>query len=173
MEFSPRRCRDSRKPALSEIPKMSFYRCEKCGELYSFLEKEGEPDQKRRLICCGEAILPLEEKEDREGRLFSYEITGGYNNNAVECTWHGKEYPEWIILQTFQGYSYKEVRKGKKTIFSLADLDAFSYCDESPCLECTFRCKRGFTLYFYGAEIGLYSCPLDKFSPYWDKKTDS
>ena len=52
-------------------------------------------------------------------------------------------------------------------VFALADTDAFCYCDEDPCLECVFRCKRGFTAYIYDPKAGLVELPLDMMTAHW------
>ena len=44
----------------------------------------------------------------------------------------------------------------------MADEDAFAYCDKDPCVECTFRCKRGMEIYAYVENIGLIVLPLDR-----------
>ena len=96
----------------------------------------------------------------------TYQITGGYNDNAVRVSWKMKPYgrhPEWIYLKTFTGGYLKYVMEGKHSpmVFALADTDAFCYCDEDPCLECVFRCKRGFIIYVYDRQTGLVAVPLD------------
>lgn len=55
-------------------------------------------------------------------------------------------------------------------VFALADTDAFAYCDEDPCLECVFRCKRGFVIYIYEEETGLVEIPLDKMNAHWESQ---
>ena len=47
-------------------------------------------------------------------------------------------------------------------VFGLAGEDAYAYCDKDPCVECTFRCKRGFGLYYYFEELGVVYLPLDR-----------
>lgn len=80
--------------------------------------------------------------------------------------------PEWIYLKTFTGGYLKYIAEGKRPpmVFALADTDAFAYCDEDPCLECVFRCKRGFILYVYGKRAGLIEVPLDKMNAQWQSK---
>jgi hypothetical protein len=55
-------------------------------------------------------------------------------------------------------------------VFALADTDAFCYCDEDPCLECVFRCKRGFTVYAYSEGTGLLEMPLDRMTAHWQTR---
>jgi hypothetical protein len=78
-------------------------------------------------------------------------------------------HPEWIYLKTFTGGYLKYVMEGKHSpmVFALADTDAFCYCDEDPCLECVFRCKRGFIIYVYDRQTGLVAVPLDKMNAQW------
>ena len=76
---------------------------------------------------------------------------------------------EWLYLKTYTGGYMKYIIPGKRppVVFALADEDAFCYCDEDPCLECTFWCKRGFIIYGYVKGLGLIEAPLDKASAYW------
>lgn len=53
-------------------------------------------------------------------------------------------------------------KKWPPIVFALADEDAFAYCDKNPCVECTFRCKRGMEIYAYVDNIGLVILPLDR-----------
>ena len=80
-----------------------------------------------------------------------------------------KDHPEWIYLKTFTGGYLKYVSSEKRPpmVFALADTDAFAYCDEDPCLECVFRCKRGFIIYVYDSRAGLIEVPLDKMNAQW------
>ena len=50
-------------------------------------------------------------------------------------------------------------------MFGFADEDAFAYCDKNPCVECTFRCKRGMEIYAYVENLGLVVMPLDRMIP--------
>lgn len=175
--FSARRCRDTRKPRAGECPDVSFYRCSICGALFPATRGFGEAGEAedRQILCCGreaEKLKPIP-PQMAEGRLaVTYQITGGYNDNAVKVSWKGKDpghAPEWIYLKTFTGGYLKYVSEGKRppVAFALADTDAFAYCDEDPCLECVFRCKRGFILYVYEKEAGLLEIPLDKMTAQW------
>jgi len=98
-----------------------------------------------------------------------YQIVGGHNQNAVQVFWETNQpldKPEWILLKTFSGGYIKYVTSKKQPpmVFPLADEDAYVYCDESPCLQCVFRCKRGFIIYVYIKSRGLLEVPLDKMS---------
>ena len=104
--------------------------------------------------------------------LIDYKITGGYNENVVEVFWEIKNKIislEWIYLKTFTGGQLKYVTNSKKTsfIFAMADEDAYAYCDEDPCLECTFRCKRGYEIYAFIKGMGLIKIPLERMNANW------
>lgn len=125
-----------------------------------------------------------------------YRILGGYNNNVVECSWRitSDRYDiAWAALKTFTGTQMKYVLPGKRPplLFALADEDAYVYCDESPCLECTFMCKRGFVLYVGITDLRtsranplsqtqnedrfpltsfIASMPMTRMSPYWESR---
>lgn len=193
--FSARRCRDTRKPMAGQCPDTRFFLCRCCGAVFTVMEEkrtEGDPrqasekgseqtlekslEQGRQILCCGrsaEPLIPSEEAAEAMG--LSYEITGGYNDNAVRVYWKppakgvSSSKPRWIYLKTFTGGYLKYTGEQKKPpmVFALADTDAFAYCDEDPCLECVFRCKRGFVLYGYSEEAGLAELPLDKMHAQW------
>lgn len=172
-KFSPRRCRDTRKPFAGQCPDVVFYRCQACGALFPVTG--GRAGEKKEIVCCGkraELLVPGKAEEAEEKLKLSYQITGGYNDNAVRVSWKEKkkEYrPEWIYLKTFTGGYLKYIMEDKRSpmVFALADTDAFAYCDENPCLECVFRCKRGFVVYAYAEETGLLEMPLDKMTAQW------
>lgn len=187
--FSARRCRDTRKPREKECPETVFYRCRACGALF-LVTTGGEAQEQtegpeaadspagtggREIICCGqraEKLVPASPESSGDFLKLSYEITGGYNDNAVKVYWRAAapQYkPEWMYLRTFTGGYLKYIRDTKRSplVFALADTDAFAYCDEDPCLECVFRCKRGFVIYVYGSETGLIAVPLDKMNAQW------
>lgn len=110
-----------------------------------------------------------------EGVLLDYSIVGGYNNNAVELSWRIDEDAyalQWAALKTFTGMQLKYVTPKKRSplIFALADEDAYVYCDESPCLECIFMCKRGFVLYARIRGLGIVKIPLTRASAYWESR---
>ena len=102
---------------------------------------------------------------------FDYQIIGGYDQNGIQVYWPEEYCPEWIWLHTFSGGQLKFVPEGKvpPVTFALAEEDAYAYCDEDPCLECVFRCKKGFLLYFYVPEMGLLTMPMDRLKKYWEK----
>lgn len=110
-----------------------------------------------------------------EGVFLDYSIVGGYNNNAVELSWRIDDPAyslQWAALKTFTGMQLKYVTPKKRSplIFALADEDAYVYCDESPCLECVFMCKRGFVLYARINGLGIVKIPLTRASAYWESR---
>lgn len=170
--FGPRRCRDARKPLAGQCPQVWFYRCDVCGTLFPVVSPVGETvNVGRDIICCGvkaKELIPVDEEDVETGTVVTYKITGGYNDNAIRVSWKGMM-PEWIYLKTFTGGYLKYVAKEKRppVVFALADTDAFAYCDEDPCLECVFRCKRGFSIYAYSRDTGLIQVPIDKMTAQW------
>lgn len=98
----------------------------------------------------------------------SYAIVGGYDANAVQVFWStpgnaATTVPvRWVALKTFTGFQVKYPLPGKRPplTFALADEDAYSYCDEPQCRECTFRCKQGFVIYVAFEGIGIVRMPL-------------
>lgn len=119
-------------------------------------------------------LLGLDELPD--GVFFDYSIVGGYNNNAVELSWRIDDAAyslQWAALKTFTGMQLKYVTPKKRSplIFALADEDAYVYCDESPCLECVFMCKRGFVLYAHVNGLGTAKIPLTRASAYWESRS--
>lgn len=119
------------------------------------------------------ALISLEDLP--EGISLNYSIVGGYNNNAIEVSWSidAPTYRlQWIALKTFTGMQLKYLTPKKKApvIFALADEDAYVYCDENPCLECVFMCKRGFVIYANVAGLGIVKFPLTRASAYWQSQ---
>lgn len=152
-------------------PQIIFYHCRHCGSVFqAFNPREGVLP-----MCCNERMEILESKAPSEVLdkvLIDYKITGGYNENVVEVFWEIKKETvciEWIYLKTFTGGQLKYVTNPKKTsfIFAMADEDAYVYCDEDPCLECTFRCKRGFEIYACIKGKGLIKIPLERMNANW------
>lgn len=169
-EFGPKRSKETTKPKVT-CPKTIFYSCSECGNIYQGIKLN------ERAIpgCCDKKMKPLIEKsylEVAEEILIDYKIIGGYNDNVVEVYWKTKSddvLVEWVYLKTFTGGQLKYVNNIKKSssIFAMADEDAYVYCDENPCLECTFRCKRGFEIYVYIKEKGLVKIPLERMHANW------
>ena len=162
--FGHLRCKETRKPSVF-APPVQFLHCPVCGNLVaSIREITGE------MSCCGHSMEVLKphapEAFEEEIRL-SYLIFGSLNENAVRAIWECRdeaEKPVWIWLRTFSGGQIKYLKPGKESpvIFGLADEDAYAYCDKDPCVECTFRCKRGFGLYFYFERRGVIYLPLER-----------
>lgn len=172
--YGPRRSRTTRKPSI-QCPDVIFYRCNICKSIHQVV---GVKQVVSEVSCCGEVmelLQPVQIKEIEDMDI-TYKIVGGYNDNAIRVSWKlpSDEALEWIYLKTYTGGYMKYLIPNKRPpmIFALADEDAFSYCDEDPCLECVFWCKRGFILYAYATNRGLIEIPIDKASAYWqsDKK---
>lgn len=169
-KFGVRRSRETTKPK-ANCPEALFYYCSHCGSVFqgTIIRNACIPS------CCNEKMALLKPKEFLDfssSILINYRIIGGYNENAVEVLWQIKEDKsilEWIYLKTFTGGQLKYVTNQKKAsfTFALADEDAYVYCDEDPCLECTFRCKRGFEIYGYLKEKGLIKIPLERMQASW------
>jgi hypothetical protein len=148
-----------------------FYHCSHCGGVFQATSLK----ERAVTMCCNERMEPLEAKAPSEVSdevLIDYKITGGYNENVVEVFWKIKKEEisiEWIYLKTFTGGQLKYVTNPEKTsfVFAMADEDAYVYCDEDPCLECTFRCKRGFEIYVYIKGKGLIKIPLERMHASW------
>lgn len=219
-EFSITRTHATWKPRVIEDD-FEWFRCMECGRIVlnvdggvgPLLEGGGRNPQARlpysmpdepEPMCCGRHMerMPLLEMEEIPPELgLDYRIVGGFNNNAVECRWKRSAgyQVRWATLKTFTGCQTKYVtpKKWPPLLFALADEDAYAYCDESPCLECTFMCKRGFVLYvaFEAAEhratvegdgeagwasasdlipttvdLAIARMPLTRFSPYYENK---
>lgn len=162
--FGHLRSRVIKKPTV-ECPPVRFFRCNQCGNLFcSMSEGNSVPS------CCDEKMeeLVLHSADEFEPDIkLSYLIFGSVNENAIKAVWEckdDKEKPVWIWLRTFTGgqLKYTTPRKRSPLLFGLADEDAYAYCDKDPCVECTFRCKRGFGLYFYFEKRGLIYVPLER-----------
>ena len=184
-EFSVTRTHATWKPRVTakHIP---LYHCPECGAVVQGIDGAAGTsltnDGERSLIiepayanaefapsCCGKPmerleLLPAEQVEDRF--KITYQILGGMNNNAIKIEWRSVDAtctPRWFLLKTFTGNQLKYVqpKKWPPIIFALADEDAFAYCAKDPCIECTFRCKRGMEVYAYVDNLGLVLLPLD------------
>ncbi|AGK53274.1 hypothetical protein [Bacillus sp. 1NLA3E] len=167
-EFGPLRSRAARKP-WPECPDIVIYRCSHCDRLYQALSYD-VPTQNP--ACCDaamEELKPLQLGDVSPEINVDYQIVGGHNQNAVQVFWETKQpedNPEWVLLKTFTGSYIKYVSSKKRPpmVFPLSDEDAYVYCDEDPCLQCVFRCKRGFIIYVYFKTMGLLEVPLEKMS---------
>ncbi len=203
-KYSITRTRATWKPRVTDSD-LPFFRCSACGRVYQGIagcepavmtgtgrtlvaEPPYARDMQETPSCCGQPMERLEFVELEslpEGLELDYRILGGYNSNAVECSWRimdDRYSLAWVALKTFTGTQMKYVLPKKRSplLFALADEDAYVYCDESPCLECTFMCKRGFVLYAgvrdaaQGDNAPLTSfvarIPLTRMNPYYEKK---
>lgn len=136
-------------------------------------DRRNEPGGERDSVLWkkAERLVPGEADSVRDVMDITYQITGGYNDNAVRVSWKMKPYgrhPEWIYLKTFTGIF--KICNGRKTFANgicPGGYRCFCYCDEDPCLECVFRCKRGFIIYVYDRQTGLVAVPLDKMNAQW------
>ncbi len=162
--FGHLRCRETKKPSVF-APSVHIMRCSVCGNIiFAMGENCGNMD------CCSMPmeVMELHSAEEFQGEIqLSYLIFGSLNENAIKAVWECKnplEKPVWIWLRTFSGGQLKYLKSGKRSpvIFGLADEDAYAYCDKDPCVECTFRCKRGFGLYFYFEHRGIIYVPLER-----------
>lgn len=185
-EFSVTRTHATWKPRVT-AHSVPFYHCTECGAVVQGVDcADGNTlinDGERSLIfepaythehitlsCCGKPMELLEaQPASTVGDRFKvdYEICGGMNNNAVRVEWRSLDAtctPRWFALKTFTGVQTKYVqpKKWPPIVFALADEDAFAYCDKNPCVECTFRCKRGMEIYSYVDSLGLVVLPLDR-----------
>ena len=103
----------------------------------------------------------IEVEDLPEGIELDYQISGGFNNNAVYFKWKiadkTKYQITWVALKTFTGMQLKYVmpKKFPPLLFALADEDAFAYCNKIPCEECAFRCKSGFVFYANIKGLGI------------------
>ena len=161
-KFGPRRSRETRKPEpICGDPQ--FFRCEPCGGIFQMIGSAEEETVHGSAPMKKLQPAPLEADC---GLIIEYQIVGGFNENAVKVTWSSASKalaPEWIYLRTFTGGQLKYVAPSKHSIvFALADTDAYCYCDEDPCLECTFRCKRDFAIYVWNRELGLREIPMNR-----------
>lgn len=188
-DFSPTRTHATWKPRVTAT-QVPFYHCPECGAVVagfdSGVDNELINDGERSLIiepsyahfnielsCCGKPMeklepIPVEDVTDRF--TMNYQILGGMNSNAVKVDWKSPDSackPRWFALKTFTGImtKYVQPKKWPPILFALADEDAFAYCAKDPCIECTFRCKRGMEIYAYVDGLGLVCLPLDRMAP--------
>lgn len=159
---NPLRCKVSRRPG-KLLAELHFFLCPSCGRL---LWELGPAEQSPS--CCGrglEELCPLPAPP-----RYSYEIRGGFDNNAVLLFWEG-EPPRWAGLQTFTGFYAKIAGEGKKAplVFPLADEDAYVYCGRQQCAKCLYACKKGCALYISEGGGRLFILSLDEIAEYFRK----
>lgn len=90
-KFGPRRCRDTRKPRADQCPDVVFYRRRSCNSLFPVTG--GQALEEKKILCCNveaERLAPTDAGEAKELLELSYQITGGYNDNAVKVSWKTK-----------------------------------------------------------------------------------
>ena len=171
-EFGPLRCKLPRKPWLKRA-EVRFYHCPRCGRvLHEYIPEHPrqETPAPSLPLCCAGSMTPLAARPPRAD--LRYDITGGFNNNAVKAVWDGVS-PLWILLQTYTGIYLKHIPPEKRppVVFPLADEDAYAYCDRDVCEKCLYCCKKGCILYFYFGEEKLCALPLDQISEYFRRKS--
>lgn len=185
-EYSPTRTHATWKPRVTAAH-VPYFHCTECGAVVQGLDgaidNSMTNDGERSLIfepsyahveyhltCCGkpmEQLTPIPAVDVADRIKINYQIMGGMNNNCVKVDWRSLDSackPRWFALKTFTGImtKYVQPKKWPPVVFALADEDAFAYCDKNPCVECTFRCKRGMEIYAYVDNIGLVILPLDR-----------
>lgn len=185
-EYSPTRTHATWKPRVTSAH-IPYFHCTECGAVVQGIDgavdnqliNDGERSLifepsyahvEYQLTCCGkpmEQLQPITAAEVEDRFKLNYQIMGGLNNNCVKIDWRSVDStckPRWFALKTFTGVMTKYVspKKWPPIVFALADEDAFAYCDKNPCVECTFRCKRGMEIYAYVDNIGLVILPLDR-----------
>lgn len=165
--LSPTRTKATWKPGVSDDA-LPVFRCAACGSVVFGADGpegprlSGGPRRPEATLpyaanafapaCCGAAMDRLAPTAaENAACALSYDVVGGFDANALRVFWEcaDKTSPRWIALKTFTGMQLKYVLPGKRPplVFALADEDAYAYCDEDPCIGCTFHCKRGFAIY--------------------------
>lgn len=187
-DFSPTRTHATWKPRVNAA-QVPYFHCSTCGAVVAGMDGavdiEMTNDGERSLIfeppyahasfklsCCGkemEPLVPIDAENVADRFKLDYQIIGGLNNNAIKIDWRSIDPTcklRWVSLKTFTGVmtKYVQPKKWPPIIFALADEDAFAYCDKNPCVECTFRCKRGMQIYAYVENLGLIILPLDRMA---------
>ena len=94
---------------------MKFYVCEHCGNIITFVKSSGVP-----VICCGEEMKELHpgtvdasvEKHvpqvETDGVLVTVRV------GAVEHPMIPEHFIEWIVLETSEGYQFKQLSPGQE-----------------------------------------------------------
>lgn len=181
--LSPTRTKAAWKPGVFEEP-LPFFRCSTCGAIFLNIDGGEGPrltgGGRRPIIelpyapaapapvCCGAPMERLlQSSATSEAIELTYDVVGGFDANALRVFWTVLEDDcelHWIALKTFTGLQLKYIVPGKKApvLFAFADEDAYAYCDESPCLACTFHCKSGFILYACTEKTGLITLPIHR-----------
>lgn len=118
-------------------------------------DRRNEPGGERDSVLWkkAERLVPGEADSVRDVMDITYQITGGYNDNAVRVSWKMKPYgrhPEWIYLKTFTGGYLKYVMEGKHSpmVFALADTDAFVTVMKIPAWNVYFGVREDLSFMF-------------------------
>lgn len=160
-----KRCRIShRPPYMTTEPE--FYICEKCSSLYIRVVSSDAHVENCSIVCCDVNAKKLDIHSKNDGITFN--VFGGFENNAIKFSFDELR-PEWVYLYTFQGGQLKYLlpNERRSVVFSLAEYDAYVYCDREICRmgkeHCQFQCKRGNILYAYDKKFGLIKYILEGF----------
>lgn len=158
------RIKNSTKPTFLEAEPI-FYQCPNCRNLF-FQEKK--KSDHARLYCCSEILVPLEVNTDEllvKEHMPLMEVSGGFSSNTATITVGKDAHPmtenhhiEWIYLYTFRGgqFKYLQANQPPRAVFALAEEDSYVYCDREVCQVCKFNCKRGFAVFAYCNQHGLW-----------------
>lgn len=153
-----------------------FFRCSHCGNVIVVCPAPKGTWEIPVLRCCDTELKPLQICRDPEvirTHGLDFVVFGGFEHNAIRITVDGGLHPmdeghriEWVYLKTYQGGQLKLLPPGIRAVvhFSLADEDAYVYCDRAVCRmgreHCQFACKRGMTVYAYCSKHGLMARTL-------------
>ena len=169
----PTDCTSSRRP-LYQTEEPVFCRCPVCGMVQVRNRPVGAlaVGAEEMGQCCGrrlERLVPQEAGTGGADHEMQFCVFGGSSHNVIRIEVDGGRHPmtedhriEWIYLRTFQGgqMKYLPLRSGAATLFSMANEDAFVFCDREVCRmgweHCLFQCKRGHAAYAYCSQHGLY-----------------
>ncbi len=184
VEFSVTRTHATWKPRITEED-VPLFVCSECGSIYAGItgpQSATYSGSGRSLVaeppflgmaapsCCGksmEEVAYIDSDDLPKGVEIDYRFEGGFNNNCLKVFWDiddDERSLEWVLLKTFTGTQLKYALPGKRSplLFAFADEDAFCYCDKNPCVECTFRCKKGMVAYAAIRNLGVVRMPLER-----------
>ena len=115
---------------------MDFYRCQKCKNIITYLNKD-----KCDVMCCGLPMVKFEANTSdgaKEKHVPVVEVNGNTVKVTVGEVFHPMldvHYIEWIALRTKQGNQRKILKPGDAPVatFALVDgdevIEAFAYCN--------------------------------------------
>lgn len=166
------RCLISHRPPFRTVEPV-FFRCA-CGAVT--VVNQTNQAELPVIHCCGAALEPLPLCQDSEllaQHRITFTVFGGFEHNAIRFAVDSGSHPmgkdhriEWMYLRTYQGGQLKYLPLNRRAVanFSLADEDAFVYCDREICRmgreHCQFQCKRGMVVYAYCNLHGLMRLKL-------------